>query len=572
MTQSAQSPPRRAGRRGPARWLRRSLQARTLLTTLLLGGATISLLAAFLTVQIRNGLFDERVGDALAEASRGAQEAQSNFDTAETDSVLTVGARAQGYVGRLHQTGSSARAVFLALSPKTNSGAQAISQIATDGSLWDVLSDSLLNQASATGGQVWQPVGIPDGGGESPGIAVASPVSVLSNQYILVFVYDLSAEAWTLRLIGRILAAGGGAIVLILVGVTWLAVHQAVRPVRAAAAVAKLLTDGDLSRRMEAKGEDELATLATAFNEMAASLQNQIEQLERLSLLQRRFVSDVSHELRTPLTTIRMAGQMIHDARSDFPPALARSAELLYNQIERFDALLADLLEISRFDARAASLEAEHRDLRQLVGVVADDLEPLAERKGVAVRRFFSADPAVADIDPRRIARIVRNLVANAIEHSDGKPVDVHVAHSATAVAVVVRDHGVGMSAEEVAHAFDRFWRADPARARTTGGTGLGLAIAQEDALLHAGALEAWGELGLGASFRLTLPRAVGAPIGEAPLGIVPDAEEFAAADGPAVRADAAAGGWAGPGGADAAAGGWAGSGGADAAAGEATA
>ena len=163
-------------------------------------------------------------------------------------------------------------------------------------------------------------------------------------------------------------------------------------------------------------------------------------------------------------------------------------------------------------------LDVEQRDLRDVVAAVADTSMPLAETKHVFLSVTLPDEPATADVDPRRVERIVRNLVVNAVEHAEGKPVEVTVGVDADAVAVVVRDHGVGLAPEDIDRVFHRFWRADPARARTTGGTGLGLAISLEDARLHAGRLEAWGRLGEGASFRLTLPRRAGIRIQGSPL------------------------------------------------------
>lgn len=229
--------------------------------------------------------------------------------------------------------------------------------------------------------------------------------------------------------------------------------------------------------------------------------------MEHLSRLQRRFVSDVSHELRTPLTTIRMASDVLYDARADFPAHVARSAELLGTQLDRFEALLADLLEISRIDAGAAQLDFENHDL---ASIVRDQMELMlyaARGAGVELRLWVGSGDHEASMDRPRVSRIVRNLLSNAVEHAQGGPVDVALAGTGRNVALLVRDYGVGLTEQQVDRVFDRFWRADPARARTMGGTGLGLSIAREDALLHGGVLDAWGRPGAGASFRLMLPR-----------------------------------------------------------------
>jgi two-component system sensor histidine kinase MtrB len=137
--------------------------------------------------------------------------------------------------------------------------------------------------------------------------------------------------------------------------------------------------------------------------------------------------------------------------------------------------------------------------------------------------------PALVQVDVRRIERIVRNLVVNAIEYGQGKPVEIRVAANDTAAALTVRDHGIGLKPGEDVLVFSRFWRADPARSKTLGGTGLGLAIALEDARLHGGKLQAWGEPGEGAVFRLTLPRRAGADYTMSPLPLGPPSGSTAA-------------------------------------------
>jgi two-component system sensor histidine kinase MtrB len=301
-------------------------------------------------------------------------------------------------------------------------------------------------------------------------------------------------------------------------GIAWYVTRNVVSPVSHAAVVSEKLAAGQLQERMVVKGEDEVARLGASFNHMAASLQEQITQLATLSQMQQRFVSDVSHELRTPLTTVRMAAEVLYDARDEFDAINKRSAELLYNQVERFQSLLSDLLEISRFDAGAAVLDAEPQDMLHLVSHVIEGAAPVAAEYGSEVRLNLREAGIVVEMDSRRIDRILRNLLLNALEHGEGKPVDISIASNDEAVAVSVRDHGIGMTPAEAARVFDRFWRADPARARTTGGSGLGLSIAAEDTKLHSGWLQAWGKKGSGSNFRLTLPLKRGGTIVRSPL------------------------------------------------------
>jgi two-component system sensor histidine kinase MtrB len=388
----------------------------------------------------------------------------------------------------------------------------------------NVISSELRSEAETSGEQVWQSVALPGASGATaPGVAAAQVVRLASINYVLVLVYSFSPEQTIMDLIARIIQVGAVAVVVILVLVTYLATRQAVRPVKDAAKVASRLAAGELGERMKVRGQTEMATLAASFNAMAASLQRHIEDMEHLSKLQRRFVADVSHELRTPLATIRMAGDLIHQSKDTFDPEVARSAELLASQLDRFEALLADLLEISKLDAGAGQLDAEMMDLTQVVAAALDTLEPLAAGAGTAIRRHFPDHLCIAMIDPSRVERIVSNLVANSIQHADSDTTDIYVAGNEQATAVVVLDHGKGLSRKDVERVFDRFWRADPARSRTTGGTGLGLSIAAEDAKAHGGRIDVWAEPGKGTSFRLVLPREFGAA-GEltAPIELVP--------------------------------------------------
>ncbi|MBX6751555.1 MAG: HAMP domain-containing histidine kinase, partial [Micromonosporaceae bacterium] len=336
------------------------------------------------------------------------------------------------------------------------------------------------------------------------------------------YFFPFSDVARQAQLVVNTITVTSVALVAVVALVVYFVTRLVVRPVRLAARTAQRLSNGLLDQRMEVTGEDDLAALAASFNQMAETLQRHILRLEEMSRLQRRFTSDVSHELRTPLTTVRMAADMIFNARQDFDPAVARSAELLQTELDRFEHLLTELLEISRFDAGFAALDAEPTNLGPLVTRVVDHLAPVAERAGVRVHLDLPTEPVVAEIDVRRVERILRNLIGNAIEHGEGKPVKVRLAAREGAVAITVRDYGVGLRPGEEKLVFNRFWRADPSRARHTGGTGLGLSISLEDAKLHGGWLEAWGAPGQGAQFRLTLPMRAGSRLLSSPLRLVP--------------------------------------------------
>jgi two-component system sensor histidine kinase MtrB len=353
-------------------------------------------------------------------------------------------------------------------------------------------------------------------------LVYGSPVPTSFGHLELYYLVPLTTEDSAANQIRTTVLATGLALVILLGVVAALVTRLVVTPVRVAARTAQRLSAGLLDQRMKVDGEDDLALLAAAFNQMAANLQRQIVRLEEMSRLQRRFTSDVSHELRTPLTTVRMAADLIFSERDSFDPAVARSAELLQTELDRFESLLTDLLEISRFDAGFAALDAEHTDLIPIVERVAERLSGLAERVGVRIELRLPDSPVIAEVDPRRVERILRNLIGNAVEHGEAKPVQVTLAGDDGAVAITVRDHGIGLKPGEERLVFNRFWRADPSRARQTGGTGLGLSISAEDARLHGGWLEAWGTPGGGAQFRLTLPVRAGDRLVAAPLPLIP--------------------------------------------------
>jgi two-component system, OmpR family, sensor histidine kinase MtrB len=344
-----------------------------------------------------------------------------------------------------------------------------------------------------------------------------------AGRYEMYVVFSLAQQASTIQLIQNSLLVTGFALIFLIALITWLVVRQVVRPVREAAAVAKQFTQGEFDLRLPIESTDEFATLAHSFNDMAASIEQQISRLENLSRVQQRFVSDVSHELRTPLTTLRMASEVIYNHRTTFEAPVARSAELLVAQLDRFERLLEDLLEVSRFDAEVAVLEAIDFDLLPLIKRCVADLGVDSDEKtsGVSIKSDNSVVSIKADM--RRVERIMRNLLSNALDHCDGTPIEIRVATTDSDVAVAVRDYGAGLDEASLIRVFDRFWRADPSRARVRGGTGLGLSIALEDARLHNGELDAWGRPGKGANFVLTLPRRAGDEIQSRPLKPAPE-------------------------------------------------
>ena len=353
-------------------------------------------------------------------------------------------------------------------------------------------------------------------GKTEPGIVVGNNLIISGvGKYEFYVIFSLAQQERTMSLIFNYLLLAGVVLTFLIGLTTYFVMRRLIAPIQDAARVAEELTNGNLDLRMDFQGEDEIASLGYSFNEMAVSLQQQISRLENLSKLQQRFVSDVSHELRTPLTTIRMASQVIFATKDTFEPTVTRSAELLISQIERFESLLTDLLEVSRFDAQAAVMEVEEIDLVALVKETIDYVHPSQDR---IITLQAPNTSIMVDVDPRRIKRIIRNLISNALDHREDKRVDVRIAETDNEVSVGVRDYGSGFNFVDRKMLFERFWRADSSRARSTGGTGLGLSISLEDAKLHQGEIDAWGERGKGAHFVLTIPKFAGGSIESRPI------------------------------------------------------
>jgi two-component system, OmpR family, sensor histidine kinase MtrB len=518
-------------RRAATVW-QRSIQARVVISTLLLSAVVVSLVGWVLLHQVTDGLVKSKTESSVSEATRATAEAELRLSAANGND-FDANAQIAQLVRTLVSRGSVQGYEIVLTGPIDGSTSGVTAGIGTRNTP-GVLSDSIPAQLrekvehtrSKSTSYTYSTIRYTELADRPPvpGVVTGSRVTLPADggTYTLYYLFPMTEQEQTLSLVRRALVTGGVLLLVMVGALTWLVTRQVVTPVRLARRVAERLASGRLEERMHVRGDDDIARLGTSFNQMAASLQKQIRQLEELSRVQRRFVSDVSHELRTPLTTVRMAGDVLHDAKDRFDGPTARAAELLQRELDRFEMLLADLLEISRFDAGAAVLDLEDVNLVDLARRVVDSTRPLADARGTSVVVRAGARPSVAEVDPRRVERIVRNLVTNAIDYADSKDVEILVDANDEATALAVRDHGIGLRPGEAAMVFNRFWRADPARARTSGGTGLGLSISLEDAHLHGGWLQAWGEPGGGAQFRLTLPRRAGDRIGSSPLPLVP--------------------------------------------------
>ena len=489
--------------------VRNSLAIKVIFSTVLLSLVVTGITGSVLNTQLSAGVKDVNLSSALVEARSTIFTAEYRFLLAqgEKDSVVQKVVDDVISSATTLTSNENAREVVFLRSPGNTreNNYEIASNLLDPTSIPSTLSERVRKNPDL----VYQYTNmIYLTGTKVKGLAIGQKVQIPNaGQYEMYIIFSLANQEKTLDLISRSLFLGGFFLLLLVALITWLVVRQVVSPVREAAMIATEFTGGDFRKRLKVESQDEISTLGLAFNDMAESIEKQIARLENLSRVQQRFVSDVSHELRTPLTTLRMASEVIYSTKDTFDPIVARSAELLVAQLDRFEKLLEDLLEVSRFDAEVAVLEAVDFDMVQLVQRCADDLGLVAKERKTEIYVSSSEPVIMIKADIRRVERILRNLLANAIDHSEELQIDVRIVASDHDVAVGVRDYGIGLDENALTRVFDRFWRADPSRARTRGGTGLGLSIALEDARLHNGELEAWGRPGRGSHFVVTLPR-----------------------------------------------------------------
>ena len=500
---------------------RRSLQLRVVTLTIGLSLAVILALGFVLTSQITDRILEVKVRAATEEIDRARGTVSGIVGGEETrslDSSLQLARNT--LIDRTADAGPGLAGTFDAVLVVPGDGPRA----ATAAGPVQQVPNALREFVKA--GQVsYQYATVHTEDFSGPALIIGSPTTSSTSSVTnleLYLIFPLNNEESTIALVRGTMATGAVVLLGLLAAIALVVSRQIVLPVRSASRIAERFAEGHLTERMPVRGEDDMARLAVSFNDMAESLHRQITQLEEFGNLQRRFTSDVSHELRTPLTTVRMAADLIHDHSEDLDPALRRSTELMVNELDRFETLLNDLLEISRHDAGVAELSVEAVDLRATVQSALDNVGHLAAEADIQMIEDMPAEEVIAEVDPRRVERILRNLIANAIDHAEHKPVRIRMGVDEDTVAVTVRDYGVGLRPGEEKLVFSRFWRSDPSRVRRSGGTGLGLAISIEDARLHQGRLEAWGEPGKGACFRLTLPLVRGHKVTTSPLPLKP--------------------------------------------------
>lgn len=349
----------------------------------------------------------------------------------------------------------------------------------------------LVTQRITVNGTPWLLVGTP--------ITITAPDGTRTPSGIEVYsVHDLTSVEEEINGLTRSAISTAALALPLAVLLALLAAGSVLRPVRKLRNTARRLAAGDLNARSAPQGADELAELTVTINEMAESVQTSMAAMRRMQADARRFAADVSHELRTPLSTLTAVVEVLATTADGMEPDARESAQLAITETHRLVRLVEDLMEVSRFDAGTAHLRVEDVDV---AGAVRDCLRARGWLDQVEVS---APNEIVLRLDRRRLDVIVANLVGNALRHG-GPPVRVHVSTSREQVRIEVTDSGPGLPEHVLPHVFDRFYKADAARARTPG-SGLGLAIALENARLHGGDLTA-GNTARGARFVLCLPR-----------------------------------------------------------------
>ena len=311
------------------------------------------------------------------------------------------------------------------------------------------------------------------------------------------FVHDASELEATLEQLRVALGVGSLALIVLALLAARRVARGVLAPVEVAARAAERIERGDLSARVPVTSSDEFGAWAERFNRMAAALSDTIGRLEAAEAQNRRFVADVSHELRTPVAALVAEASVLRESLDEMPPDARRAAELLVADVGRLRVLVDDLMEISRFDAHAEQIASQPIDVARLVSNVAAGQLPSA-------RLVLPDGPVVVETDPRRLERILGNLLDNAREHAAGADVEVALGLAHGSLVLAVADRGPGVEPERLERIFDRFFKADPSR--HGGSSGLGLAIAAEHAALLGGQLRASNRAGGGLRIELVVP------------------------------------------------------------------
>jgi signal transduction histidine kinase len=311
--------------------------------------------------------------------------------------------------------------------------------------------------------------------------------------YVIVAEDRVVADLAHLR---QVLLLGATVVTLAAAMVGYVLARRTLEPVGRARAAAHAIAEGLLDTRLPTRSRDEFGAWAESFNHMAEALQSTVAALRQAHERERRFTADVAHELRTPVTALVAEASLLRTHLAELPESARQPTRLLLADVVRLRHLVEELLEVSRLDGEQEPPRVEPVNLTALIQAVVS-----ANGWGDQVR-LPDAGPLMVETDPRRVQRVVTNLVSNAVEHGGGGQVGLWADEAK--VRVTVRDHGQGIAAEHLPRLFDRFYKVDSSR--SSRGSGLGLAIAREHARLLGGDIAVTSALGAGTTFHFTMP------------------------------------------------------------------
>ena len=490
-------------------FVRSSLQRRVVVASVvitLMAALGLSMVSMF---SIRSGVVSQTYSQSRSEFIGQVKNAQISLDSSSVTNSVEYQRVIANLATTLHNNGSK-NLVGIYLVGKNNSGL--ISPVSTAPNYVALVTSTMRDRVSqASTGKVYrQAIGIErEDRSQTPGAVFGSLLQVPVDGGLEMFaIYSYQDQQESLRTIQSTLEITCAVVSIIIGLLTWAVLRSIIRPIETVAAASQELANGDAdSVHVIHDRNDEIGVLQHSFNTMSDSLSEKISALEEAEAAQRRFVSDVSHELRTPVTTIRMASDLLESRKGSFDHSTARTTELLSSQTKHFQHLLFDLLEISHYDAGSVVPDLSEIDVRDPVREALSDVAHIAQQKNAHLEAVLPDTPLLAEVDERRIARLLRNLLFNAIDFVDEGKIQLRLAATPDVVTLSVRDEGAGISPEHLRHIFDRFWRGDPSRSRLTGGTGLGLSIVKEDVAIHHGVINVRSCKGTGTWFLVTLPR-----------------------------------------------------------------
>lgn len=270
---------------------------------------------------------------------------------------------------------------------------------------------------------------------------------------------------------------------------------------------AEQLAGGNLQTRVPSNGQDEVATLARTFNQMAEQLEAVDKKQRELERLRADLIAWVGHDLQTPLASMRAILEALEDGVVDDPQTVKRYLNTAQRNVQSLSVLIDDLFQMAQLDTGGMPLDRAESSLSDLISDTLESFSELAQRQGVNLSGSVAPTVDPVTMDTQRIGRVLNNLIGNALRHTPAEGrVEVHARRTALGVEVSVSDTGEGIRAEDLPHVFDSFYRGDKSRSRSTGGAGLGLAISRGIVQAHGGEIKVQSEAGRGSQFTFTLP------------------------------------------------------------------